>query len=483
MIAAMLVAGAAAVAGAPEPVAMVIVTQDSTSLRAAASDAAAQQAQLWQGDVLEVRGRRLDHLQVWDHRRERAGYVRMGQVQPLNLQPQGAAQTLAVLRFLRDQPGMEALGIGYLAAYLKAAPAQALDAEPFDMLGSMAERLARQASQRNASPATTAHLDVAAQYGVRFNSLEREGAVQLCYDGSAFQQVLQRPSTPEQRARAVLALTRHDCLPAGLRPSERQETRLQHAQLLDRVGGADLAALPPTLQNRLHLRRAGVWAALAFEQARRADPARAAAERSVNELAAVDKTQLSDGDLAEANEAALRVSATRWAAESTTPRMNALQAGLHVSLRSGEPGQTCVELRRDAQREPLAQRCTFGVVWAASAQPEPAGRALALAVQTLEGWRELWIFRRQAEGWTVDVLPPAAADPELGTLEFAGWVPGAGKLLLSREARVDGRYRRSFEVMLLDTLAVDKRASDPALLVLFGKWQDPAWKRATVSLR
>lgn len=479
MIGAMLVAGAAAAAGVPGPVTMAIVTQDNTTLRAAASDGAAQQAQLWQGDVLEVRCRRLDHLQVWDHRRERAGYVRISQVLPLNLQPQGAAQTLAVLRFLRDQPGMEALGIGYVAAYLKAAPAQAIDAEPFDMLGSMAERLARRASQRGASATTTAHLDVAAQYGVRFNNLERDGAVQLCYDGSAFQQVLELPSTPEQRARAVLALTRHDCLSPTLRPGERQEARLQHTQWLDRVSGADFAALPPTLQNRLHLRRAGVWAAVAFEQARRAGPARAAAERAVNELAAVDKTQLSDDDQADANEAALRVSATRWAAETTLPR----QAGLHVSLRAGEPGQTCVELRQDTQRAPLAERCTFGVVWAASAQPEPAGRALALAVQTLEGWRELWVFRRQVEGWTVDVLPPAASAPDLGTLEFAGWVPGAGKLLLSREARVEGRYRKSFEVMLLDTLAVDKRASDPALLVLFGKWQDPAWKRVTVSLR
>ena len=69
-------------------------------------------------------------------------------------------------------------------------------------------------------------------------------------------------------------------------------------------------------------------------------------------------------------------------------------AGLHVSLRTGEPGQTCVELRQDAQRAALAERCTYGVVWPASAQAEPAGRALALAVQTLEGWRELWLFRR-----------------------------------------------------------------------------------------
>jgi hypothetical protein len=90
--------------------------------------------------------------------------------------------------------------------------------------------------------------------------------MQLCYDGSAFQQVLKLPSTPEQRTRAVLALSRHDCLPPTRRPSERQELRLQHTQLLDRVNSADLAALPPTLQNRLHLRRAGVWAAVAFEQ-------------------------------------------------------------------------------------------------------------------------------------------------------------------------------------------------------------------------
>jgi hypothetical protein len=62
---------------------LAVVTQDNTSLRAAASDSAAHQAQLTQGDLLEVRGQRLDHLQVWDHRRERAGYVRASSVQPL----------------------------------------------------------------------------------------------------------------------------------------------------------------------------------------------------------------------------------------------------------------------------------------------------------------------------------------------------------------------------------------------------------------
>ena len=40
-----------------------------------------------------------------------------------------------------------------------------------------------------------------------------------------------------------------------------------------------------------------------------------------------------------------------------------------------------------------------------------------------------------------------------------------------------------FEVLSLDTLAVDKQASTPSLLAAFGKWQDAAWKRQTVSLR
>jgi hypothetical protein len=476
MMAALVVAGAANVAG------MALVTQDQTVLRAAASEAAPQQAQLWQGDVLEVRGQRLDHLQVWDHRRERAGYVRASQVKAVGLQAQDAPQLLAVLRFLRDQPGMEALGIAYAAAYLRAAPGGSIDAEPFDALGTMAERLARRASQRAAPAATSAHLEVAAQYGVRFNNLEREATVQLCYDGEAFQQVLKLRATPEQQARAVLALTRHDCLPDTLSPAEHQQADVARAQLLDRISGGDLAALPATVQNRLHLRRACVWSALAFARARAGHDALgtlAAGERAVNELAAVDKTQLADEDQVEWNEAALRVGASRWAAEAAVVR----KAGLRVELKAGEAGQTCVRLLGDAAAAPLAQRCTYGVVWAASAQAEPSGRALALAVQTLEGWRELWLFRRQEQGWALDVLPPAAMEPGLGTLEFAGWVSGAGKLLLSREARVEGRYRRSFEVVLLDTLAVDKRASDPALLVLFGKWQDPAWKRTTVSLR
>ena len=182
----------------------------------------------------------------------------------------------------------------------------------------------------------------------------------------------------------------------------------------------------------------------------------------------------------------MRVGASRWAAEAlplSTPTPNA--AKLRIATQPGEPGQTCV-LLLDAKHDaatPLARRCTWGVVWAASSSANPNGQALALAVQPLEGWRELWVFRRGASGWAVDVLPPSTANPELGYIEFAGWVPGASKLLVARELREGTRTRRSFEVMSLNTLAVEKQAGSPTLLASFGKWQDLGWKKKTVSVR
>jgi hypothetical protein len=63
----------------------------------------------------------------------------------------------------------------------------------------------------------------------------------------------------------------------------------------------------------------------------------------------------------------------------------------------GAPGETCV-LLVDAQhsaKAPLLRRCTYGVVWAASASTNREGTAVALAVQPMEGWRELWVLRKE----------------------------------------------------------------------------------------
>jgi hypothetical protein len=478
---------------------MAIVTQDQAALRAGPRESAPQQAVLWQGDALEVRGRKMDYLQVWDHRRERAGFIRASQVRTTDLQPAESDSLLSVLRFLRDTPGSEALGIGYAAAYLQAVPANKLDAEPFDAIGTMADRLSRRAALKpgqTASSTVAAHLEVANHYGVRIAGIERDGALQPCYDGEAFRRVLALPSPPEARGRAALGLTRHDCVDSALSPVQRLPLDQWRAQVLDQVSNAQFAELPETMKNRLRLRRAGVWASLAFQQARRGDAASAAAaQRALAELATVNKTELSDDDQREYTEAAIRVGASRWAAEpsQTAVAPAAKPPGLQVQTTAGsQPGETCVTLvdGRAQQPKPLARRCTFGLVWAASAKPNAASTAVALAVQPLDTWRELWVFRRQGAGqnaeWVVDVLPPAAqlaaSGSDLGYVEFAGWVPGQDRLLLARETKVDGRLKRSFEVTKLDTLLPEKQASTPDLLAAF-RWQDAGWKQQTVAVR
>jgi hypothetical protein len=224
---------------------LAIVTQNQVALRVSPKDTAPQQAVLWQGEVLEVRGERDEYLSVYDHRLERAGFIRSNQLRPTSLQPEDAPALLAVMQFLRDAPGSEALGISYAAAYLKAAPATQITAEPFDAIGVMAERLAQRASvhqsKTNAS-LIAAHLEVATQLGVRFRSYEQNGSVQVCYDGDMFRQVLAMPSADAaQQARAALGLTRHECVNPDLGPTERYAFDQWRAGILRGVNTATLS--------------------------------------------------------------------------------------------------------------------------------------------------------------------------------------------------------------------------------------------------
>lgn len=460
---------------------LAIVTRDGLALRAEARPSAARHAVLWQGENLEVRGHTLDYLQVYDHRIERAGFVRASQVRILSMRPEDAPELLAIVRFLRDTPGSEALGIAYTAAYLKAAPGEAIDAEPFAALGEMADRLARRASA-NHQPAQaqslSGQLEVVADYGVAIRSIDSRGSMRLCYDGDAFRRVMALDATALQKATAALALTDPACVDPGLAPIQRAAFDRWRADLLDRVPGQ---GLPRYVHARLHMRAASVWSAIAFERTRSQQPAQQAAARAIDELAAVDTHALVEGDRDDYNDAAMRVGASRWAAE---PLPNP-GPGLHVVTAAGRPGETCIRLvdRRHAGNAPLAQRCTYGTVWTSSARANGHGTALALAVQPMASWRELWLFHRVAKQWVIDVLPPAAGDPGLGYIEFAGWVPGGRSMLAAREARVNGRFVHRFEILDMATLAATRQADKPSSLTPFYRYQDAIWKSQTVSLR
>ncbi len=466
-----------------------IVTQDQTALRASARDSSAQQAVLWQGDSLEIRGEKGDFLQVYDHRRERAGYVRASLVRVQSLQPEAAPELLSIVRFLKDAPGSEALGIAYAAAYLRAAPANAIDGEAFEVLSTLGDRLARRATvgrSGKAGEALAAHLEVAASYGVTMTSFEREGQVQLCPNGDAARRVLSLPATDVQRALAALTLTRHECVSPSLTPMERFALDNWRAEVLDRI---EMGKLPPVLKNRIRLRQAGVWASLAYQRARRnevaANTVREAGQRALDALAAIEPQELMESDSMAYNDAAVRVGASRWAAalQNVAPAVAGKQPGIVLS--AGEPGETCVHVvdaTHDAKK-PLLTRCTWGVVWPASLTVAPQGDAMTLAVQPLEAWREMWVLRKEGDGWKVDVLPPAAENSAPAYLEFAGWVPGGTQLLAVREAQNAGRFRTTFESLRRDTLTTDKAADKPANLSVFYRWQSPLWKAGTISLR
>ena len=98
------------------------------------------------------------------------------------------------------------------------------------------------------------------------------------------------------------------------------------------------------------------------------------------------------------------------------------------------------------------------------------------------------MFRATPAGWVLQVLPPST-DAEaggVGYVEFAGWVPSTGEVLAAREVRVSGRANRparTYELLDGQTLVTKKSADAPASLKAFYRFQEPAWKRVTVSLR
>ncbi|HMG24322.1 MAG TPA: hypothetical protein VK607_23465 [Kofleriaceae bacterium] len=449
-----------------------VIAGDHVVLRASPSRAAAQQAVLWRGDWLEVRGEQRGWLKVYDHRHERPGYIARAAARTVELDDKAAPGLRAVVDFLRDTPGSESLGIAYAGLYVKVAPPGAIDAALLVSLGAMADRLARRASTEAADGHAAQQLEVAQSWGIGFTSVERAAGVRTCYDGAAFRQALALAPAGPELATAVLGLTEPACDPQTAGATER---RVRDQAALDLLARVDPAQIGGPIGNRIRIRRAVIGARLAWALGRGGDPAAArVADAAVSAFARVDRAELADDDAADFEAAALEVAASRWAAAApAAPR----KADPRLALAPGEPGETCITV------ETSATRCTHGQVWASSFRVAPDRADAVLAIEPLPGWLELWLFRRVPGGWAVDVLPPATEGPDLGYVELAGWSSDGARAVVVREARSDGAVHRTWQVVKLDALTIERQTSRLADLGPARAWITPEWRGRTLALR
>jgi hypothetical protein len=472
-----------------------IVQNDGVSLRSAARDSAAEHAALTQGDLLEVRGQRLDYLQVYDHRRERAGYVKATSVRPINLDATQMPHFLSVVRFLRDSSNQEALGISYAQSYLKVSGGATKDpdyAEVLDAVGKMADRLAARTAKQASKDHTAQQIEGVGFLGVRMVSIDQHGQQRLCYDGKAYEQLLGLDVPPSYKLNATLALTQPNCIDSGLTIVQRRDLDASRLRTLDTLKESDLTALTGLERNRYRHRKAAVLASLSFATQRALNNGIALgtassdamqsvklyAAQAIENLAAVDKGELSDQDKAQYDETALRVGAIRLAAQP------AVVLPKTMSIVAGEPGQTCLVVD-------TARRCTYGVVWPQSLSVSPNGLMMSIAVQPTETWREVWLLRKVDNTWVVDVLPPSTEAPNLGSgvgvVEFAGWVPADTKqearILVARDTLEKTKVQTRFEVLRAASLSVEARANHPQTLFAFAKFQQASWRAATLTVR
>lgn len=457
---------------------LALVLHDKAPLLAEARGAAPRVALLWPGQVLEARREARGFVEVWDHGRERGGWTRATDVRRYAVAPESLPELVAIVRFLRDTPGAEALGVGHAALALKVGELRQVGPELLGAIGTMADRLARRASAAKVDEAVTAHVEVLASYGVGLRSVpRRDGRTRLCTDGAAWRRALDLGAVGEARLEAVLALTTPECLDTTVEHTRRIEARAR-VVLLD---GVDPTGVPAHRVAAWQARRAEAWATVAFDRARDGQPAEAAAAAEVahTALARVDRAALADEDKAAYADAAMAVGAVLGArAAPRPPSPQGLELRAHAG---GAPGESCLVLARGAAV--LAQRCTYGQPWLGTVTIAPEGRALAVAVSPLPGWRELWLFRPVDGQWGVDVVTPSVGAPELGYVEAAGWSADGGKLLVAREARVGRQHVARFAVLSLASLAVEVEGERPDAVSAFARGASPRWRAETVALR
>lgn len=459
-----------------------LVVVDQVALRAAPRDTAPLHLPLWRGEAVQLRGTSGDWVQVWDPQRERGGFVRAAQLMPLRAGPELVPELAAQLRLLRQMPGTEALGIGLAAALIERAPAPWLaspaGAEMLDTLVLLNDRLAQRVQSATAAQQSTAaaHAQVAQRYGFALRAVPRaDGGLQPCAALQPAELLRGHPAaTAAQQARAALSLTRGECLPADALPSQRRALLEQQAAWLE---GLPHTALAPVDRNRLLLRRASVLASLAF--VRRDGSQRATATEAFAAWSQLIALELTPEDAPAVRDTALRLSPARWL---LLPAVDAVQLGrFAMRLEDGGPGETCLVVNLAAGNGEQ-RRCSHGLIHLASARLAPDGSVVALNVQPLDGWTELW--RLDADGH-LEVLPPSSETPGLGAVEWAGWSASknGAQMLVAREADAGGRTLRRFEVYTSDLMRPTRWAGEPGVLAAFQRSADAGWRSTSTIAR
>ena len=149
---------------------------------------------------------------------------------------------------------------------------------------------------------------------------------------------------------AALALTRSDCTEANAPPST---LSAWNQWRLDVLARADSPEAPAYLSSRARLRRVEALAYLAWHAHRSGDEdsgGRLAGE-AIRQLALVERNTLADEDKNAYEQAALRASAVRWAADSGA-RTVATKSGLSVDVKPGKPGESCLRRAVDSAGRP-----------------------------------------------------------------------------------------------------------------------------------
>jgi len=476
-----------------------LVMQPTVSLKSAPKDSARELAVLWQGEWVEVRHERMDYLEVYDHKRERVGFVKVTHLRQSKFLESETKEFLTLVRYLRDNQGSNSLGISLASAYLKAATVKEMNAaegaEVLHAIGVFADRIADRVSSdtqvsKSASSYLSQQLEVATQYGVHFNNVEKEGKINVCYNGDVYRQVLALPAMASMKAEAALSLTQDTCIDPNITPVQRAQLDAWRADVIAKVPHE---TLPAYLKNRVEMRKANILSALSYAQTRFSQhpealkiagiqsSSQALMKEAMLAFSNVDKQALPDDDWPNYNDTAILINANRWALKQAETKRTF--GALQLEMRTEKSGETCVVLTNHQQKKQLAQRCSYGVVWSQSATINQQKNAISLAVQPMAGWAELWVFQQNKAGWQITILPPDTRAAGLGYIEFAGWAPDGKQILIAKESRAEGIYQRQYAVVDLASLTVQRQARDAAILGAFRRWQDPSWKANSVSLR